>query len=125
MCFIVEPDFIDPPPGAPASTDACLATMAELFPDHDSAPGECVCADCLEEVARCFEDAHCFRIFQCATWTGCFGTQCYQPDFCMREIDAAGVSSEAVASVTEVGNCSDSHNCPRAEPRPKPPVPGL
>jgi hypothetical protein len=68
----------------------------------------CVVEQCATEAYACCMQEGCLDIIDCARQTGCDGINCYSPDACQNEIDAAGGPGVATQYAMPLGDCAAS-----------------
>jgi len=66
----------------------------------------CVVKSCTQEALACCQHEGCLDVIACAQKTGCDGVNCYAPDTCQKEIDAAGGPSVALEFASPLGECA-------------------
>jgi hypothetical protein len=73
----------------------------------------CIATECTAEALACCEHEGCLEVVRCAAENGCSGVDCYAPDKCQAEIDAAGidVASEYAAALGECAMASCQMQC--------------
>jgi hypothetical protein len=69
----------------------------------------CIATQCTAEALACCQAPGCLDVVLCAAEKGCGGVDCYTPDKCQEEIDAAGIDV-ASNEATALGECA-LENC--------------
>ena len=65
----------------------------------------CIASQCTTEALACCEQEGCLDVVRCAADSGCNGYDCYAPDMCQAEIDAAGIEV-ATTYAQALGDCA-------------------
>ena len=72
----------------------------------------CIAQECTVEALACCQQPGCLDVVRCAAETECGGIDCYAPDKCQAEIDAAGldVAQEYAQPLGDcaLANCADA-----------------
>lgn len=83
-------------------------TGAECGPasiNQDDACEVCIGTKCTAEALACCEQEGCLDVVYCAAANECNGIDCYAPDKCQAEIDAAGLEV-ATTYAQPMGDCA-------------------
>ncbi len=70
----------------------------------------CIASVCTQEAYACCQHDGCLDVVYCGAAKGCNGIECYAPDMCQAEIDAAGIDV-AMDFAQALGDCAIA-NCP-------------
>ena len=73
--------------------------------DPNDACEICIATKCTLEALACCEQEGCLEVVRCAAASGCSGIDCYAPDKCQAEIDAAGIDV-AQSFAQPLGDCA-------------------
>ncbi len=65
----------------------------------------CIATSCTQQALACCQQPGCLEVVRCAAETGCGGIDCYAPDKCQAEIDAAGIDVAQTYAVP-LGECA-------------------
>jgi len=87
-------------------TEQCGPAMI----NQDDACEVCMGNKCAAETLACCEAPGCLEVVYCAAESGCNGVDCYTPDKCQAEIDAAGLEA-AMNLAQPMGDCAIAQ-CP-------------
>ena len=87
--------------GGSSSQNACGADAVNM----DDPCEVCIASQCTAEALACCQQPGCLDVVYCAAEHGCDGVDCYTPDKCQTEIDAAGVEV-AMNEATDLGACA-------------------
>ena len=69
----------------------------------------CVVQNCMIEAYECCMQDGCLELVDCAREHSCSGVDCYSPDKCQAEIEAAGGAQSAMAYAMPLGDCATTH----------------
>ena len=69
----------------------------------------CVVQNCMIEAYECCMQDGCLELVDCAREHSCNGVDCYSPDKCQAEIDAAGGAQWAMAYAMPLADCATTH----------------
>lgn len=100
--------------GSGASTGT--GTSAECGPagvNQDDPCEVCIATSCTQQALACCQQPGCLDVVRCAAEKGCGGIDCYAPDKCQAEIDAAGldVAQNYAAPLGECALASCAEAC--------------
>ena len=70
----------------------------------------CIATQCTDAAYDCCSQPGCLEVVRCAAEMGCNGIECYAPDKCQSEIDAAGIDV-AMNYAQALGDCAIA-SCP-------------
>ncbi len=68
----------------------------------------CILEECTTEAYDCCMQDGCLDIIDCARETQCGGIDCYAPEKCQEEIDAAGGPTVGTTYAMPLGDCAAS-----------------
>jgi len=91
--------------GSGASGAGGAGECSESQINQDDACEVCAIDECYDLLLACCEVEGCLDIIRCAQETECTGVDCYMPDTCQTEIDAAGGIGVATEFASPLGDC--------------------
>lgn len=94
------------PSGAATTTSGGGGKCTAGAVNMDNPCEVCVVTSCTQEALACCQHEGCLGIIACAQMTGCTGIDCYTPDMCQKEIDAAGGPGVALEFAGPLGTCA-------------------
>jgi hypothetical protein len=90
--------------GKADGTSKGQCTAADIDPEN--ACEMCVVKNCTKEAKACCDHKGCLDIIDCGKKTGCSDVDCYKPETCQKQIDAAGGIGVALQLAKPLGDCA-------------------